>query len=90
MASDEARIEVLEQADVQRGALLRSVSHDLRTPLATIRAVATDLHGDVPFEPEDRQELLGLVIDEVERLDRIVANLLEPQPDRGRRLPPRS
>jgi len=76
VASDEARIEALEQADRQRGALLRSVSHDLRTPLATIRAVATDLHGDVPFEPEDRHELLGLVIDEDERLDRIVANLL--------------
>jgi two-component system sensor histidine kinase KdpD len=76
VAADEARIEVLEQAEVQRSALLRSVSHDLRTPLATIRAVATDLHGEVPFDPADRQELLGLVIDEVERLDRIVANLL--------------
>ena len=76
MAADEARIEALEQADRQRSALLRSVSHDLRTPLATIRAVATDLHGEVPFEPATRHELLGLVIDEVERLDRIVANLL--------------
>ena len=42
------RIAALEQADRQRGALLRSVSHDLRTPLATIRAVATDLHSDAP------------------------------------------
>ena len=74
--ADVARIEALEQADRQRSALLRSVSHDLRTPLATIRAVATDLNGDVDFEPEASHELLSLVIDEVERLDRIVANLL--------------
>ena len=50
VAADEARIEALEQADRQRSALLRSVSHDLRTPLATIRAVATDLDGEVAFD----------------------------------------
>lgn len=76
LAADERRIDALEQADRQRGALLRSVSHDLRTPLATIRAVATDLSSDVAFEPDTRHELLGLVVDEAERLDRIVANLL--------------
>ena len=76
LALDELRIEALEQADQQRAALLRSVSHDLRTPLATIRAVATDLSSGVTFEPETRHELLGLVVDEAERLDRIVANLL--------------
>jgi len=76
VASDVARIEALEQAERQRSALLRSVSHDLRTPLATIRAVATDLDGEVEFDPETSHELLGLVVDEVERLDRIVANLL--------------
>ena len=73
---DRSRIDALEQADRQRSALLRSVSHDLRTPLATIRAVATDLSSGVPFEAHTRHELLGLVIDEAERLDRIVANLL--------------
>ncbi len=50
--ADEARIEALEQADRQRSALLRSVSHDLRTPLATIRAVATDLDDGPALEPE--------------------------------------
>jgi two-component system, OmpR family, sensor histidine kinase KdpD len=67
---------VLEQVDQQRGALLRSVSHDLRTPLATIRAVATDLR-DVNLHSEStRQELLKSVSDEAERLDRLVGNLL--------------
>jgi K+-sensing histidine kinase KdpD len=62
LAEEATRAIVLERIDEQRSALLRSVSHDLRTPLATIRAVASDL--------------LTLVADESERLDRLVANLL--------------
>jgi two-component system, OmpR family, sensor histidine kinase KdpD len=68
---------VLQQVDQQRSALLRSVSHDLRTPLATIRAVATDLGEDAGYDEATKQELLALVGDEAERLDRIVANLLD-------------
>jgi two-component system sensor histidine kinase KdpD len=52
------------------------VSHDLRTPLATIRAVASDLRDGVPYEEATRAELLASVCEEAERLDRIVANLL--------------
>jgi two-component system sensor histidine kinase KdpD len=60
----------------QRSALLRSVSHDLRTPLATIRAVTSDLRDGTDYDDETRAELLDLVGDEAERLDRLVANLL--------------
>ncbi len=74
---DEAnRAQVLERVDEERAALLRSVSHDLRTPLATIRAVATDLRDGVVYEEAVRTELLATVCDEADRLDRIVANLL--------------
>jgi two-component system sensor histidine kinase KdpD len=62
--------------DKQRAALLRSVSHDLRTPLASIRAVATDLRDGAAYARPIQEELLELVCDEAERLDRIVANLL--------------
>jgi two-component system sensor histidine kinase KdpD len=62
--------------DEQRSALLRSVSHDLRTPLASIRAVASDLRDGVVYDEDTRTELLATVCDEAERLDRIVANLL--------------
>src|SRR5256714_848727 len=75
-AQEATRVEVLEQVDEQRAALLRSVSHDLRTPLATIRAVASDLRDGTPYEEATRAELLASVCDEAERLDRIVANLL--------------
>ncbi|HSS11981.1 MAG TPA: ATP-binding protein [Acidimicrobiales bacterium] len=70
------RVALLERVDQQRAALLRSVSHDLRTPLAAIRAVASDLRAGATHAEPIRDELLGLLCDESERLDRIVANLL--------------
>jgi len=76
MESELSRLAVMAEIDEQRSALLRSVSHDLRTPLATIRAVATDLRSDTDHDDATRAELLGLVSDEAERLDRLVANLL--------------
>lgn len=64
-------------AGEHRAALLRSVSHDLRTPLSTIRAVTSDLRdGGGAYDDATRDELLDLVVDEAERLDRLVANLL--------------
>jgi two-component system, OmpR family, sensor histidine kinase KdpD len=74
--AETARIQALERIDEQRSALLRSVSHDLRTPLATIKAVATDLRAGDVHDEATRRELLDSVVDEVERLDRLVANLL--------------
>lgn len=76
LAGETTRLAVLEQVDEQRSALLRSVSHDLRTPLATIRAVTSDLRAEVNYDDATRVELLDLVGDEAERLDRIVSNLL--------------
>lgn len=67
----------LEQAGLAQRALLRSVSHDLRTPLAAIRAVASDLRdGSGDYDEATRRDLLDMVGDEAERLDRLVANLL--------------
>ncbi len=67
---------VLEAVDEQRAALLRSVSHDLRTPLAAIRAVASDLRDGAAYDDTTRLDLLDLVVDEADRLDRLVHNLL--------------
>jgi len=76
LLEETTRLAVLEQVDAQRAALLRSVSHDLRTPLAAIKAVASDLRDEPQYDAEMRDELLDLVIAETERLDRIVGNLL--------------
>jgi two-component system sensor histidine kinase KdpD len=66
----------LEQAEDARRALLRSVSHDLRTPLAAIRAITSDLRDGADYDEQTRHDLLDVVGDEAERLDRLVANLL--------------
>jgi K+-sensing histidine kinase KdpD len=76
LAVEAQRVPELESLNAVRSALLRSVSHDLRTPLATIRAVATDLRDGTEYDATTRADLLDTVCDEAERLDRLVANLL--------------
>jgi two-component system sensor histidine kinase KdpD len=65
-------------AELDRGqaAFLRSVTHDLRTPLAAIRAIVTDLHDGPEHDAATTSDLLQTVCDEVDRLDRLVGNLL--------------
>jgi two-component system sensor histidine kinase KdpD len=77
--SQEARAAALRaKAEEIRSALLSSVSHDLRTPLATITGSATMLR-DSPdaLGAQQRAELLEGICDEAERLERLVANLLD-------------
>ncbi len=72
------RAELLEEVDILRRSLVGAVSHDLRTPLATIKLSATNLlDPDVRFSPEDSHELLGLIDTQADRLDRLVSNLLD-------------
>ncbi len=60
-----------------RSTLLSSVSHDLRTPLAAITGAASGLLVEPPPGPEARRELAATVLEEAERLNRLVANLLD-------------
>ncbi|MFB8398874.1 DUF4118 domain-containing protein [Streptomyces yangpuensis] len=61
-----------------RTALLAAVSHDLRTPLASIKASVTSLRSDdVEWSDEDRAELLEGIEDGADRLDHLVGNLLD-------------
>ncbi|HLK36723.1 MAG TPA: ATP-binding protein [Polyangiaceae bacterium] len=72
------RVELLEKVDRLQRALVNAVSHDLRTPLATIKMAATTLRNpDAAVTQEQRDELLGLVDDQADRLDRLVTNLLD-------------
>ena len=73
-----AEATALAQANDLRGALLAAVSHDLRTPLASIKASVTSLlQTDVEFTGEDRRSFLEAVDAETDRLDRLVGNLLD-------------
>jgi two-component system sensor histidine kinase KdpD len=73
-----ARAELLARTDELKTALLSAVSHDLRTPLASIKAsVTTLMQPDVTLTAEDRHELLTAIDEESDRLNRLVANLLD-------------
>ncbi len=68
----------LADADHLRTALLQAVSHDLRTPLATIKTSATSLlQSDVSWDVDQRREFAQTIDDEADRLNRLVGNLLD-------------
>ena len=67
----------LAAIDKLRAALLGAVGHDLRTPLAGIKAAISSLRSpDVDFSPADRAELLATVEESTDRLTAVVDNLL--------------
>ena len=75
---DAANADLLEEANALRAALLQAVSHDFRTPLATIKASASGLlHTDAEFTDADRRLLLGDIVEAADRLDRMVRDLLD-------------
>lgn len=78
LVADVDRARLAAEADRLRSALLTSISHDLKTPLAAIMGAAGTLREFAPALPEnDRAELLTTVLDESERLNRFIANLLD-------------
>ncbi|HEV7237291.1 MAG TPA: DUF4118 domain-containing protein, partial [Ktedonobacteraceae bacterium] len=72
------QVEVLQRTDALRAALLSSVSHDLRTPLSSIKAAASSLlQEDVQWDDEARHSFALAIVRESDRLNRLVANLLD-------------
>ncbi len=73
-----AEAKPLAEADKVRTALLRAVGHDLRTPLASAKASVTSLRSnDVEWSPDERDELLETADESLDRLNRLVDNLLD-------------
>ena len=78
LGREAAEAEALAQIDAMRTALLRAVSHDLRTPLASIKAMVSGLlDADVQWRPEQVHDALVTVDEEADRLNRLVGNLLD-------------
>ena len=72
------RARLLEEIDRWRRALMGAASHDLRTPLASIKTAVSSLRQvDARLSPEDRAELLELIELQSDRLARLVTNLLD-------------
>jgi two-component system sensor histidine kinase KdpD len=78
LTAEAATAKPLAEADRMRTALLAAVSHDLRTPLASAKAAVTSLRSaDVHFDAHDRAELLATADESLDRLSRLVTNLLD-------------
>ncbi len=85
LALDQARLreqavrtELLEEVDRLRHALMGAVSHDLRTPLATMKVASSALVDPaMRLSDEDAEELYGLIDVETDRLTRLVTSLLD-------------
>ena len=78
LAREALEAEALRRSDAIKTAVLRAVSHDLRTPLMGILTSASALaREDLVLDDADRADLLETVLDEARRLDRLVANLLD-------------
>ena len=78
LRAEAAAAEGLAEANTLRTALLAAVSHDLRTPLASIKAAATSLlQDDVTWTAEAEHEFLETIDEETDRLNALVGNLLD-------------
>ena len=73
-----AEAAALDRANELRTALLNAVSHDLRTPLASIKASVSSLRADdVAWSPHETAEFLAAIEDDTDRLNQLVGNLLD-------------
>jgi two-component system sensor histidine kinase KdpD len=78
LAREAERARVRAETEQMRSALLSSVSHDLRTPLAAITGAATSLLDESGTLPAPtRREMMETIADEAGRLNRLVSNLLQ-------------
>jgi two-component system sensor histidine kinase KdpD len=78
LSAEAGEARTLASIDQQRTSLLAAVGHDLRTPLAGIKAAVSSLRQtDVEWSDDERQELLATIEESSDRLDAVVGNLLD-------------
>jgi two-component system sensor histidine kinase KdpD len=78
LADEASQAEIARRSDELKSALLSSVSHDLRTPLASIKTAVTSLlQPGMAWTDDDRRDFLAAIDEETDRLTRLVANLLD-------------
>ena len=89
LRNESLQIELLQRTDALRAALLSSISHDLKTPLSSIKAAASSLlQADVQWDEEARHSFAEAIEHEADRLNRLVGNLLDMSRIEGGALKP--
>lgn len=77
LSREAKQAELRARTEEMHASLLSSVSHDLRTPLAVITGAATSLRGAPLLDEPTRAELVDAIVDEAERMERLVTNILD-------------
>lgn len=78
LSQSDTRARILEETDKAKSSLLSSVSHELRSPLAVIKASVSSLASEmVSWDSEARDELLATIEEETDHLNFLVGNLLD-------------
>jgi two-component system, OmpR family, sensor histidine kinase KdpD len=72
-----SRAEAARESEQLRSVLLDSVTHEFRTPLTSIKASVTSLLGSANHSPEEKQELLTIINEESDRLNRLIGEAAE-------------
>jgi two-component system sensor histidine kinase KdpD len=78
LAQEASHADALRQADEMKSALMTSISHDLKTPLAGIKtAVSSLLDASVNWSPDDRAAFLDTIDSQADRLNRVISDILD-------------
>ena len=77
LVEDMDKVKRTVESERLRSALLTSISHDLKTPLASVLGAASAMRDLAALSDQQKHDLLATVIDESERLNRFIANLLD-------------
>jgi two-component system sensor histidine kinase KdpD len=77
MRTEPSKIESTRESESLKSVLLDAITHDFRTPLTSIKASVTGLLDDLEFDREQRRELLTIIKEECDRINRLVGEAAE-------------
>jgi K+-sensing histidine kinase KdpD len=77
MQTEPGKVESTRESESLKSVLLDAITHDFRSPLTSIKASVTGLLDDLEFDREQRRELLTIINEECDRINRLVGEAAE-------------
>ena len=77
MRTEPSKIELTRESESLKSVVLDAITHDFRSPLTSIKASVTGLLDDLEFDREQRRELLTIINEECDRINRLVGEAAE-------------